>query len=395
VQGHQLIRNARVVLDDQVLDDGWVLIQDGVIAQVGSGVPPTQLPAAYVVDIDRCHLMPGFIDVHVHGGGGFGFDTGPDDALRAAAFHARHGTTSLLAGLSTAPWADICTNVAALADLPSRDLDESQAARILGTYLEGPFISVTRKGAHDPALIRVPEKSDVAEIVSRGRGSVKVATVAPEVPNGMAAIGWFTSAGVAVSIGHTDATGDMFDAAATAGGTCLTHTFNGMRPPTHRDPAVFQAITSRRVNCEVICDGLHVHPVYIRMLRELVGADRPVLVTDAVSWAGQPDGSYRSEGRAVEVRAGRVWLSGTDTLAGSCLTMGDAVRNYAEFTGAGPVELAKVSATNAAARLGLDHRLGRIRPGFPADLVALGPDHSVRAVMRGGKWLREYPGDGE
>jgi N-acetylglucosamine-6-phosphate deacetylase len=384
-----VVRNARIVADDDVLEDGWVLIEDGLILELGVGSPPPQDHAVRVVDVEGNWLMPGFIDLHVHGGGGFSFSGGPECAVHVAEFHAQYGTTSLLAGLSTAPWQDMCASVAALVDLPTTETLGSAAGRILGTYLEGPFISATRKGAHEVTQIRPPVEADIWKILAEGRGTVKVVTVAPEVPNGLNAIAWLTAANVAVSIGHTDATGDIFDAAVHAGGTCLTHTFNGMRPATHRDPGVFQVLTAQGVRCELICDGLHVDQVYVRALRQLVGVDQLVLITDAVAWAGQPDGSYQEGGRAVEVRAGRVWLTGTDTLAGSCLTMEAAVRNYADFTGAGPVELARVSATNAAKRLGMDDRLGRIRIGFVADLVTLGPDHSVRAVMRGGEWLRE------
>jgi len=234
----------------------------------------------------------------------------------------------------------------------------------------------------------VPTESAVAEILGHGRGTVAVATVAPDVQNGLAAIEWFTAAGVRVSLGHTDANGEMFAAGLSVGGSCLTHTFNGMRPPTHRDPAVFEPLVDSDVMAELICDGLHVHQAFVRALRRLIGADRLILITDAVAWAGRPDGLYRSEGRAVEVRDGRVLLAGTDTLAGSCLTMETAVRNYASYTGAGPVELARVSSTNAAVRLGLDDRIGRIRPGHTADLVVLDGGFAVNGVMRSGHWLR-------
>lgn len=386
-----MIRNARIIADDDVLDDGWLLIEDGLILGLGVGSPPGQddLPTN-VTDLEGNWLMPGFIDLHVHGGGGFSFSEGPESAVRVAEFHARHGTTSLLAGLSTAPWGEMLASVGALAVLPDKDLRGSAGARILGTYLEGPFISTIRKGAHEQTLIRAPDEVEIAEILGEGDGSVRVVTVAPEVPHGLDAIGWLTAAGVAASIGHTDATGDIFEAAVDAGGTCLTHTFNGMRPTTHRDPGVFQVLTKPGVRCELVCDGLHVHQVYVRALRQLVGVDQLVLITDAVAWAGQPDGTYHEGGRSVEVLGGRVLLTGTDTLAGSCLTMEDAVRNYADFTGADPVELARVSSTNAAARLGADDGLGRIRAGFVADLVVLGADLSVRAVMRGGEWIREF-----
>lgn len=393
----RIIHNARVVHDDDILEKGWVLVVDGRIADIGDDQPPSGRPDTPAVDAGGRLLLPGYVDVHVHGGDGASFGDGAAGALHAARFHGRHGTTSLLAGLSTAGWGQMCAQAATLAGVrtapgsadPSGPADPDTAgARILGTYLEGPFLSTTRKGAHDPDLLLLPTESRVTEILDSGGGSIATVTIAPEITDGLPAIGWFTAAGVRVSLGHSDADGDEFAAGVEAGGTCLTHTFNGMRPPTHRDPAVLALLTDSDIAAELICDGLHVHPVVVRMVRRLVGTNRLVLITDSVAWAGRPDGVYREDGRPVEVRGGRVWLQGTDTLAGSCLTMEQAVRNYAAYTGAGPVELARVSSTNAAARLGLDDQLGRIRAGYLADLVLLDPDLHVSAVMRDGRWIR-------
>lgn len=399
-----LIGNARIVADDRIIERGWLRIDGGVLVDLGDGDLPKDGDDRRVVDAAGRWVLPGYIDVHVHGGGGASFSDGRAAAVRAARFHGGHGTTSLLAGLSTAPWPAMRSQVAEVADLvevPRRVasaqvvagtlrkvMEAGHSARILGSYLEGPFLSAARKGAHDPDLLMVPTESSVAQILSDGGGTVAVATVAPEIRNGLAAIEWLTASGVRVSLGHTDADGDAFAAGLSVGGSCLTHTFNGMRPPTHRDPAVLEPLADGQVAAEVICDGLHVHPVLVRALRRLIGPDRLILITDAVAWAGRPGGLYRSEGRAVEVRDGRVLLAGTDTLAGSCLTMEAAVQNYVTYTGADPVEVAKVSSTNAAVRLGLDDIIGRIRPGHMADLVVLDDGFAVDGVLRGGHWLR-------
>src|SRR4051794_28036028 len=178
--------------------------------------------------------MPGYVDVHVHGGGGDDFGDGPAAARRAARFHGLHGTTSLLAGLSTAGWERMCSQVAELAaeaedprsqEKPSDDVRGHAGARIVGTFLEGPFLSVARKGAHQPDLLRVPSEQDVSHILRSGQGSVSVVTVAPEIDHGLDAVGWLTAAGVRVSLGHSDADGEQFAAGIAAGGSCLTHTF--------------------------------------------------------------------------------------------------------------------------------------------------------------------------
>jgi N-acetylglucosamine-6-phosphate deacetylase len=168
-----------------------------------------------------------------------------------------------------------------------------------------------------------------------------------------------------------------------------------MRPISHRAPAVLEAIVDSPVFCELICDGVHVHPTFVRMLRALAGHDRVVLVTDAVAWAGYPDGEYQSQDRRVEVRDGGVYLHGTSTLAGSTLTMAQAARRYASYTGAGMAEIASVTSTNAARVLGEDHRLGRIRRGHVADLVVLDQQFRCVGVMSDGRWARpvgEQPG---
>jgi N-acetylglucosamine-6-phosphate deacetylase len=193
---------------------------------------------------------------------------------------------------------------------------------------------------------------------------------------------------VRVAVGHTDADGPQIRGAIAAGARSLTHTFNAMRPILHRAPGPLEAIVDTDVYCELICDGTHVHPTLVRMLRRLVGENRLVLITDAIEWAGYPDGEYSSVNRRVQMRDGQVRLVGTDTLAGSTLTMGEAVRRYARFTGAGIVELAAVSSTNAACLLGEDHRIGRVQPGYKADLVVLDHDLVCVGVMSGGCWLR-------
>ena len=265
-------------------------------------------------------------------------------------------------------------------------------SRLLGIHLEGPFISAIRKGAHDPGLIRPPDPAELAALQEASAGRLRLLTAAPELAGFGELAAAATAAGVLITAGHTDARGPEFLRAIAAGTRSLTHTFNGMRPVTHRDPGVLEPIVDSDVFCELICDGVHVSPVFVRLLRLLAGRDRLILITDAVAWAGLPEGEYRSGNRHVEIRDRGVRLAGTDTLAGSTLTMGEAVARYARYTGAGLEELARVASTNAARLLGEDHRIGRIRPGHNADLVVVDATRAPAGVMRAGRWIRR-PGE--
>jgi N-acetylglucosamine-6-phosphate deacetylase len=219
------------------------------------------------------------------------------------------------------------------------------------------------------------------------RGKVRLVTAAPEISGFDDLLREAKLESVRIGAGHTDATGEQFLSAIAAGVGSLTHTFNGMRPFTHRSPAVLEAIVDSDVMCEIICDGLHVHPTLIRMLRRLVGPERVVLITDAVAWAGLGDGEYSAGERRVEVKGGRVVVTGTDTLAGSTLTMVEAVRRYVRFTGAGICEAAKVASTNPARLLGEDDRIGAIRAGLDGDLAVLDRHLSCAGVVMRGEWF--------
>jgi N-acetylglucosamine-6-phosphate deacetylase len=378
----ELISEVHVVTGGGVVRDGWVLIEDGLIREIGDhdGKPPsahikTELPGAYV--------LPGFIDIHVHGGGGGSFGADLSSTRQAAQFHLSGGTTSLLAGISTCAPSALLETVQQLAVIP-----DNLSPRLLGIHLEGPFISTIRKGAHDPTLIRPPDPQELTTLLDTAPGRIRLMTAAPELPGFYEIAQVAQSAGVVVGAGHSDADGSQFLSAIAAGARTLTHTFNGMRPVLHRSPGAMEAIVDTSVFCELICDGVHVHPTFVRMLRRLVGQDRLVLITDAAKWAGAPDGEYQSGTRLVDVREGGVFLRGTDTLAGSRLTMAEAAHRYVKYTGAGFVELAAVTATNAARVLGEDHRIGRIEPGYNADLVFLDAGAECIGVMSAGQWAR-------
>jgi N-acetylglucosamine-6-phosphate deacetylase len=374
------LRGGRVVTPAGVVE-GDVLVADGRIAAVG-------MPAAAgdVVELEGRWVLPGFVDVHVHGGGGAQCNTSdPGEVRRVAAFHAGHGTTALLATTVAAPVADLLAALEAIE--AARSAPAPGEAEILGAHLEGPFLNPAWPGAMERDAFVAPDV-EVLERLLAG-GPVLAMSLAPEVPGALAVIERASAHGVRVSLGHTDATYAQARAAVAAGARSVTHAFNAMRPLHHREPGmVGAALDLDELTCEVICDGVHVDPVAVRLLVGRKGAERTMLVTDAIEATGLADGDYRLGDRRVEVRGGRATLPGDDTIAGSTLTMDRALRNVVAFTGASVPEAAAMAATTPARLLGIDDHKGAIREGLDADLVILeAGDLALAGVLARGTWV--------
>ena len=372
-----ILTDARVVQDDQVLEGGWVRWEGERLAEVGRG----HLPVDRHRSAGGRLVVPGFVDIHVHGGGGGSFTTGSaEDGAAVASFHRRHGTTTLLASLVTAPLADLLRQISALAEL----VDDGIVA---GLHLEGPFLSSARCGAHPPQLLRAPTPAALDQLLCRRPGAVRMATLAPELDGGIDAVAQLAAAGAVPAIGHTDAAYDVAHAAVDAGARVATHLFNAMRPIHHREPGVVVALMERpEVVCELINDGLHLHPSLVRWVLETVGEARAALVSDAIAAAGADDGLYTLGRSAVRVRDGRAELADGSALAGSTLTMDTAFRRVVQCQGLPVAAAARAAATTPAAVLGLDD-VGRIAPGRLANLVVLEEDLTVRAVLYRGSWV--------
>ncbi len=373
------LRGARVVTPLGVLDEGWVRIVDGRIAAVGDGPAPSDTATQ---EVPGGWLVPGYIDLHMHGGGGHDVTGSIGDMAAAVAFHRRFGTTRTQVSLVTAPVADLVAQlgwVAELADDPARG--------VIGAHLEGPFLSEVRCGAQNPDFLLSPDAEVMASLQKAAAGHLRTVTLAPELPGALDLVTALVEAGIVAAVGHTDATYAQASAAFAAGATLATHLFNGMRPLHHREPGPVLAALDADAACEVINDGIHVHPSIVRMV-----ADRDdrllVLVTDAIDAAGMGDGEYELGGQQVRVAGGQARLVRTGSLAGSTLTMDAAVRR-AITVGALPVEVAVAAATTNPARvLGIDDECGSIAAGLTADLVHLDDHFEVQAVMQQGQWQR-------
>ena len=365
------------------LEDGWVHVRDARIAAVGSGAVPEHDAAVVRLPPGAC-IASGFIDLHVHGGGGAEVGPDPHAVADVAAFHARHGTTGLLA--TTVPAAEdaLVDTVRAVAAVARRPYAE--AAQVLGCHLEGPFLSAARPGALDVRHFRAPDGAELDRLLDAGGGSVQMIVIAPELPGALDLIATAAAEGVVVSIGHTDATYDEATAGIDRGARAATHLFNGMRPMHHREPGpAGAALATPRVTVELIADGVHVHPAAIRLVHAAKGPDRVALVTDAMQAAGLPDGDYALGDQPIAVRGGEARTAG-GSLAGSTLTMDRAVRHCVREAGVPLVDALRMASATPAALLGIGSATGHIAPGADADLVVLDDDLAAIGTMVGGRW---------
>ncbi len=348
--------NGTLVLPDRVVENGELITLDDRIAHVGGAIEGSG-SGLTLVDLDGGYLLPGFVDLHVHGGGGGSYTTGDHhEAARVVDFHRRHGTTTTMASLVTAGLAELERVVVALADLVADGL-------LAGVHLEGPWLSPKQRGAHDPGLLRAPEAPEVERLLRLGRGTVRLVTLAPELDGGLAAVGRIVQAGAVAALGHTDATYAVTREALDAGATVGTHLFNAMRPVHHREPGpVVALLDDPRATVEVIADGVHVHPAMLRRAVTTKGAERVALVTDAMAAAGMADGDYQLGGLQVQVTDGVARLAEGDALAGSTLTMDAAFRGAVQESGL-PLEVAARLASTTPGRCAGPARCGCHRGG--------------------------------
>ena len=368
------IVGGRLVLEDRVAS-GRLSIEDGRITAVDLDEVDVELPAPFIV--------PGFVDIHVHGWGGYDAmgDTAALDGMARRLL--RRGVTSFLPTAVTAP----LDTLVAFADRVRawRPVAPADGAEPLGFNLEGPFLAAARRGAHDPAALVAPADAP-QETLERLVDQLKVVTIAPELRGATELIGWFRERGVVSSIGHSAASFELTRHAFEAGATSTTHLFNAMTGIDHRAPGVaLAALLQEDAFVELIADGIHVVPQVWPLITRFKSPDRLLLVSDAVSIAGTASARGRIGALDCEVVEGRIVLTGSTTLAGSAIALDDAVRNLVEAGVGLPVAVAAAS-RNPLALLGITDR-GRLAAGQRADLVELNGSLGIRRVMRGGAWI--------
>lgn len=374
-----VIHSARKLDASGEQDAFWMLFDDGTmpsdrtILATGTGAWPA---ADTVVDAGGHWMVPGFIDLHGHGGGGHQYDDGVDAIVAGLAAHRAHGTTRSLISLVANPLDTLLNSLAAIAGLAAAD------PLVLGSHLEGPFLAQERRGAHHPGHLIEPQPGIVEQLLGAARGTLRLLTIAPELPNALEAVDVLVENGVTVAVGHTEASFEQAGEAFDRGARVLTHAFNAMPGIHHRAPGpVVAALEDDRVTLELILDGMHVHPAVAKLAFD--GAPgRVALITDAMAAAGVGDGDYRLGALNVSVREGLAMLSGTGTIAGSTLTQDDALRRAIEFVE--PREAIAALTCTPAKAIGLDDTLGMLAPGYVADAVLLDREWRVTSVWADG-----------
>lgn len=372
------LADARIVTPEGV-HEGWLTIEDGRITHVGHGSAP-----GAGLSVGGRHVVPGFVDLHNHGGAGGSFPTGEQDRARdAVALHRRHGTTTTVGSLVTDSIEGLTRAAASLAELCEEGL-------LAGLHLEGPYISRARCGAHDPALLREPSPRELAGLIKAGRGHIRMLTIAPELPGALDTIRMAVAEGVIAAIGHSDADYEQTIVGIEAGASVATHLYNAMPPLGHRAPGPVAALLDdERVTVELVNDGVHVHAAMLRLAYEVAGPGRTVLITDAMSATGLGDGDYALGSMQVHVRDGVARLAEGGSIAGSTLTMDVAFRRAVQEVGMSLPDAVQVASLTPARVLGLAGRIGSIAVGKAADLVVLSDSLEVDGVMKDGVWITE------
>lgn len=372
-----VLAGARVVLPTGTVENGRVIVE-------GTRIAGSTHEDARTVDLSGHWVVPGFVDIHNHGGGGASFATGTaEDVLAGARAHREHGTTTVVASTVTGEMDFLARQAGILSELVEQ-------GELAGIHFEGPFISPCRKGAHSEALLRDPDPSEVRKLLDAARGSARMVTLATELPGGIESVRLLAEHGVIAAVGHTDATYEQTVEAIDAGATVATHLFNAMPALGHRAPGPVAALLEdERITLELINDGTHLHPAALELAYHHAGAARVALITDAMDAAGAGDGLYELGPLAVEVKDGVARLVEGGSIAGSTLTLDTAFRRAVTVDRIPVDDVVRSISANPARLLGLYDRVGSLDPGKDADLVVLDADFALKGVMRRGEWIVE------
>ncbi len=379
-----VLSGARVVLPSGVVDNGRVTVEGRRLVDAGTASTEGR-PDAAALDLTGHWIVPGFVDMHLHGGGGASFSSGTaEEALTTIRTHRAHGTTTTVASTVTGDLDDLARQAAVLSEL-------TEQGDLAGIHFEGPFISSHRCGAHQPELLRDPDPADVRKLVEAARGAAKMMTLAPELPGGLDSVRLLAEAGVIAAVGHTDSDYEATRQAIEAGATVATHLFNAMPSLLHRAPGPIAALLEdERITVELINDGTHLHPSILELAFGRAGAGRVAFITDAMGAAGMSDGQYHLGPMRVDVTDGVARIADGPTagaIAGSTLTLDTAFKRALTVDKLPVEDVVRALSANPARLLGVADRVGSLEPGKDADLVVLDAAYDLVGVMRHGEWI--------
>ncbi|NOU98654.1 N-acetylglucosamine-6-phosphate deacetylase [Paenibacillus planticolens] len=372
----KILHNVNVIHEDNSGQSATLWIRDEIIEKIETGLSPLPEGAYELIDGQGHLLIPGMIDVHIHGANGFDMMDGSEMSIQEVSRAcAETGCTSFLVTSVSSTIEELLSMIRSV----KRVIGHEVGAKIAGIHLEGPYLNPKRKGMQNERFLRHPNLNEMKDIFNEADGLIKMVTIAPELPGGMELISFLKEMGVVIAVAHSDATYEEAKQAFDAGASHVTHCFNGMRPIHHRDPGlVVAAFEAEHVSLQAIVDGIHLHPAIVRMMHRLKGADGMVLITDALQAMGLGDGNYMFGGHHVTVSEGVARLE-DGTLASSTVTMNEALRLTVE-TGISLIDAVNMASRSPARILGLD-TIGKISEGSEADLVLLDEHFQVQWTM--------------
>ncbi|HTV06050.1 MAG TPA: N-acetylglucosamine-6-phosphate deacetylase [Acidobacteriaceae bacterium] len=380
-----IVTAARLIGPDKTIENPVVVIEDGVIASIASGAE-SEVPRGERVDFAGCTLTAAYFDVHCHGSAGHDvMEATPEAFATIGRFLASHGVGAYFPTTVTMPMDATLRSLEGIAKFVGK---HGGGPRVMGIHIEGLFLSPKKKGAHPERLLLTPSIRVFDQMWEASEGTIKLMTIAPELPNALDVIARATSLGVRISMGHSNATGAEAKAGVKAGAASATHTYNAMRNFDHKEAGLIgETLTNDNLYAEMICDGFHVDPPAVDMYWRCKGPERAILITDAMVAAGMPDGKYKLGELDVQVIGGKCVLN-ENTLAGSTLTLDRGVKNFARFTGASIGEAARLASRNPARMTGLDGEVGVLAIGRSADITVLSAEHDVVATILRGERVR-------
>ncbi|OIB04237.1 N-acetylglucosamine-6-phosphate deacetylase [Paenibacillus sp. LC231] len=378
---NKIIRHVKVHLPHQILPSATVWISNGKLKRIEPSQELDKIESdAELIDGNGMWLIPGMIDVHIHGANGYDMMDGTEDSIQEVSRAcAATGCTSFLATSVSSTIEDLLNMIRSVKSVIGRE----QGARIAGIHLEGPYLNPKRKGMQNEKYLRHPNLDEMKFIFQEAGSLIKMVTIAPELPGGLELISYLKEQGVVIAVAHSDATYEEAKLAFAAGASHVTHCFNGMRPIHHRDPGlIVAAFEEPHVSLQAIVDQVHLHPAIVRLMHRLKGPEGMVLITDALQAMGLGDGNYIFGGHHVTVSEGIARLA-DGTLASSTVTMDEALR-LTEANGISMEDAVHMASTTPARILGLSHK-GKIEVGYDADLVLMDERYQVQWTMIEGK----------